>query len=91
MFGEALLREPGDVATHDRMHQALKAAGDLQAAERFDQRRIELRNMVKMTRVIFGGPNIDPATYLDLAELLDLIGRPLEAKSWRSLAAYEMG
>jgi tetratricopeptide (TPR) repeat protein len=91
MFGEALVREPGDVSTHDRMHQALKAAGDLQAAERFDQRRTEVRNLVKMTRIIYGDPNIDPGTFVNLADLLDLIGRPLEAKSWRSLAAYKMG
>ena len=28
MFSEALLREPGDVAAHDRLQQALEAAGE---------------------------------------------------------------
>ncbi len=91
MFGEAILREPGEVAAHDRMMQSLEAAGDPAAAKRFDERRIQVRALVKMTNLIMGNPSIGAAAFGELAELLDQVGRPFEAKSWRSLAALKSG
>lgn len=91
MFGEAILREPGDVAAHDRMLQALKTIDFTETAKAFQQRTIDLRGLVKMTSLIIDNPSIDPQAFRDLAELLDRLGRPFEAKNWRSLAGLKSG
>lgn len=91
MFGEAILREPGDVAAHERMLQSLLASEQTEAAKLFEERAMEVRGSTKMTNLILNNDQLGPDAFRDLAELLDKLGRPFEAISWRSLAAMQSG
>lgn len=91
LFAEAILREPGEIAAHDRMQQALELLQQKELALAFEQRAIQLRGIRKMIQLIFNNPNPSPVSVRQLAEQLGLVGRPFEAKSWRSLAGLMEG
>ena len=91
IFCEAILREPGDLTAYDRLHLALKANGNMELADQVSRRRIAISTLIKLMRAIYSDPRADPESFHQMSTMLDEIGRPFEAKCWRSLALHRMG
>ncbi|QDV47038.1 ASPIC and UnbV [Stieleria neptunia] len=89
-FGQAILREPGDLAATDRMAQALSAGGHLDDYERFRQRGVLIDRLMRVTRKLLTG-KIDPAAIDQISKLLNESGRPIEALGWYRIALQNMG
>ncbi|QEG02447.1 ASPIC and UnbV [Stieleria maiorica] len=90
-FAEAVLREPGDLATTDRIRQALSAGGHRSESERFRARGVLIDRSRTITRQLFSGAAFDPAAIDELSRLLTDAGRPLEALAWYRIALMKMG
>lgn len=91
LYAEAVLMEPGDLASHDRMMRALEAAGNEAMASAFRQRGVLIDRMQNLTRDIFSATGVDPAAVDTLSKMLTDVGRPLEAMAWYRVILTRMG
>lgn len=90
-FAEAVLREPGDLATIDRMTQALAAGGYQEEQERFRRRGVLIDRVMNLSREVFSASQLDPAAVQEISGLLDDSGRPLAALAWYRIMIAQMG
>ncbi len=91
LFGEAILREPGELLANDRMTEALAAAGETEASERFRQRGIQIDQLIQYATVYLEDPRSGFPAIGQITQLLGGMGRPLEALGWTRLALEQMG
>ncbi len=91
MFAEAILREPGDSTAHEKMTQALGAADQQDAAERFEKRNEQLDQISQLTQKILSSPDRSTEMMTELTNLLSDVGRPMEALAWREMAMMQFG
>ncbi|MGI9473364.1 MAG: FG-GAP-like repeat-containing protein [Rubripirellula sp.] len=91
MFGEAVLREPGDAAGLNRLTQALDAVGEIKVADSLRQRSEQINQITQIAKVVLASPDVGPQSISELSNRLAVAGRPLEALAWHRIALQRAG
>ncbi|QDT10301.1 FG-GAP-like repeat-containing protein [Planctomycetes bacterium K23_9] len=86
-LGEALRRDPTDMASVSRMRQALGSLDQEDDAERWFDRWTKLRAALDANNLVAKNANPDPSAVEQLAAALEDLDRPLEAILWRARIA----
>jgi tetratricopeptide (TPR) repeat protein len=85
---EAIARDPTDFRSISRLRSVLESIGDRDEAARLEQRFQTLEAIARQNNRIADAKTPDAEAMKGLADLLDSVGRRLEAAWWRVLAAY---
>jgi tetratricopeptide (TPR) repeat protein len=91
MFAEAVLREPGDAEANRRLVQALAAAGQTEASERFRQRCSQMDDLIELSKQILVDPRAHRQEIFELVQRLQNVGRMIESLGWYRVGAQLTG